>query len=239
MLMVNLLSVADAGTLSFSGADLAASPKATFPSGIPTIVGSSLRFDPTSSAWPILLSLSLASPGELPSLPATIDISMNLTRLTADWDPKIVIGDGTNLVGINLSDNYPGITFATLLDGATNASSFSSTLPGPIGFVDIGSSLTLDMAITLFSDSTTVTGTLLGETRSLSGLVALDGLAPLRLALVGDNELGEQYQLNSVTVSAAWIVPLPPTAMLGAASLALLGFMRRRPIQTRHMSARV
>jgi hypothetical protein len=30
---------------------------------------------------------------------------MNLTRLTRDWDPYIVLSDGTNITGATISDN--------------------------------------------------------------------------------------------------------------------------------------
>jgi hypothetical protein len=101
-------SLAGAGIVYLTGADLFEHEDVTFFRSTPDLVGDSLVFDgPRTDRWEKLFDLPILTAGQIsPQAPTTtISISMSLTRLTNDWDPYILLSDGTNLTGAVVSDN--------------------------------------------------------------------------------------------------------------------------------------
>jgi hypothetical protein len=86
---------AHANEITLTGAELF--ELASFPTVGATVSGTSLIFDPTTIDFQKLFVLPL-------SPRANYLISMNLTRLSRDHDPNLVIGNGTSMVGVGAYD---------------------------------------------------------------------------------------------------------------------------------------
>jgi hypothetical protein len=157
-----------------------------------------------------------------------------------DWDPFIAIGDGESLIGFQLND--PGEVFAeehkdvgiagerVRHDRATGQS---------IPFPGIGDSVEVRLDFILQQDASSLTIAVQGNNVSAAYTAAqkITTQVPLSLVLLRDNDLGEQYQVNSISISTPLTaVPEPSTfALVGLGALALGWAARRRHyILTRH-----
>lgn len=148
-----------------------------------------------------------------------MSITINLTRLPCssgcvgnenDFDPHVMIGDGSSLVGGLFADNGDGQGFAVEMDDGGNVGTNRnvSLLFGGAGFPDIGGSFDVDLALTLGETSTTVDLSYLSGSGSFISSVVLDRTQDLSLLLVRDNDIGEQYQVNSVTITTPVLAQL-------------------------------
>ncbi len=121
---------ATASVSVLTGEDLFDSPDVTFPTTQPSLDGTSLVFGPGNQAHEKLFELLIIQAGALSlSGSATVSITINLTRLPCssgcagnenDFDPHVMIGDGSRLVGGLVADNGGGQGFAVEMDDAGN-----------------------------------------------------------------------------------------------------------------------
>lgn len=190
----------------------------SFPTGTPTLNGDSIVFG-SGGPFDRLLEIDLDEATEFM-------IAVNLTRLTADSDLHLVIGDGTLMLGAVFSDNGGGQLLSTSL--ADNGSSIARltlvTMASGIGFPDIFDSEDLLLHFLLSDTQTTLEASVLGTTASFTWdeVLSLDSLS---FNLLRDNDGGEQYQLNSISIQS---VPEPDTLALFGIGLAGLAVRRRR-----------
>jgi hypothetical protein len=228
-----------AATLTLTGAELFAFPTASFPTVGATVSGSSLIFDPTTANHQKMFVLPI-SPG------ANYSISMNLTRLPAqpgaypgDYDPHLVIGNGTSMVGVGAYDPTPGGGRGVTYDDGGSVglnrqveilfSGYAQPYPSN------GNNFTINADFSLRGFGTQVALSVLGSSATFDTSEKLLPPISLYLALVGDNDVGEHYQLNwlSVTSPSLRLVqnPLPgalPLFATGLGALGLLGWGRKR-----------
>jgi len=231
--------MASAAPLSFTGAELTTLTGASFPTGGQTIIGDSLRFDPTILR-PILYRLDLS---DFNVDPSEIAISVQVTRLLSDGgaldnDFHIGIYDGqTYFHSIFLDIIPPNLArrhFASsLIDGGTSFE--SSMLPGqsaeivaPAGeFAQYDVTIRATPTFTEILSDANQSGSFSNQTSTL-----LDNNAGLSLVFAGQN-IAENYLVNSLTftrgVSLPTAVPEPSAlAGLGLGFLGFAGLMRRR-----------
>jgi hypothetical protein len=187
-----------------------------FPTTEPTLEGTSLVFGPGDVIFGKLLVLPIIPAGTFSTCSALpVSISMNLTRLPCigsfgcagapeDWDPLIGLGDGTNLFAGELSDWYNGEGRAShSLDlGDTKSQVSWTSLFTDAGFPNIGESVDVDVVFILEDTETTVNLSFLDGSGNFTFSTALDCTAELSLLMFLDNDPGEQYQINSVTIPA-------------------------------------
>ena len=157
-------------------------------------------------------------------------IAVNLTRLSADSDLHLVIGNGTLMLGAVFSDNNGGQLLSTSL--ADNGSSIArlslDTMVSGTGFPNIFDSEDLLLHF-LFSDTQTIMeASVLGTTESFTWdeVLSIDNLS---FNLLRDNDGGEQYQLNWISVESV-SVPEPGTLALLGIGLLGMGAVRRRKV---------
>ena len=152
MLVIGLELPAQATTRTFTGAELFSDPNVLFPTTTPTVSGSSLIFGVGTVIHEKLFVLLLFPSGILSGLtPETISVSINLTRLTSDWDPHLILGDGTNFFGAVIADNVGGQFLGTTLsDSGTFGTrlTLSSVFTGA-RFPSIGNSFDINAEFTL------------------------------------------------------------------------------------------
>ena len=111
----------------------------------------------------------------------------------------------TNIVGALTADDALGQGFAFELadDGTVGANPETDLLFAGAGYPDVGESFGLLVTLILQAKGTTVELSYLsGSGSSVSG-VTLDVTRDINLVLLRDDDIGQQYQLNSVTVSVA------------------------------------
>jgi len=223
-----------ADSITLTGADLLASPYVTFPTTQPVLSGDSIRFGPGSNAEKLFV-LSLAP--LLPSLTSTLSLNINLTRLPCsgscawgeinDWDPGLFLSDGTNLFGFRLVDNISGWTAVSYTDLGNRLSSDLgfTNFPGT-AFPSIGDSVDVNSTFTLLSDQTVLDVAFLSQSESATTTRTFDATTGLSLVLARDNDAGEQYQINSISLSVA-AIPEPETYAMMLAGLLFVGIAKR------------
>lgn len=206
-----------AGTISFTGAELFTKPDVSFPTTTPVVSGTSLQFGPGAAAHEKLLVLPILPSG---TGPITVIVSMNLTRLPcvsdcaggdADHDPLVTLGDGSNLIGIQFSDN--GDAFADLLmDQGTTGNRTQHASIGPINQPAIGESFDVEVEFVL---DESYTGLHCRFRWSLCGYgeettYPLNNDQAINFVFMRNNDLGEQYQINTLSISGPHIEPSYP-----------------------------
>jgi len=235
-----LLSLISAGgqatTVTYSGLDLYGNPNVSFPNGTPTLIGSSLLLGPSSSGtFPKLIVVPIVAAGALSS-GGEIIITANMTRVAcagacaggpADFDPAMYVGDGARLVGFNTDDS--GIfELSWASDSGDQLTSRTTTsLGGPSAMPSIGSTFTAILQLTLRPGNTLVSASPFGVTESGTSGVALDPAQALYFTLTRDNDAGERYQIDSLSITTP-VVPVPAAVWLFGTALGLMGVMRRK-----------
>lgn len=188
-----------------------------------------------------MLELPLFPAGSLSTTnPTTISVSINLTRLAcvmsagcaggeADFDPQFALGDGTNLVGGSASDGLGGA--GTALEFSDRGDSAGLTSSQVIftnaGYPVIGFSFDVNLDFILDTTTTMDLSFLGGQGTAV--VQKLFRAAPIDFVLLKEGDPGEQYQINSLTITSDAFVPLPPALYLfGSSLLGLNGIARMK-----------
>ena len=235
-------TASNAVTLSFTGADLFNNPNVTLPSAATSLSGTSLVFGPGTASWEKLVVLPLSSLGQwIDADGAVVTASLNLTRLACtgsciggaiDHDPPIALGNGSRIVGTQISNNDNGSAY---LDEYTDLGTSGSRVRHDIlftnsGFPEIGNLYDVEVQFTLNAADTVVDVTLLGGSGQATAS-AVGRPADLDFLFMSDDNSGEQYQLNtlSITSDALSAIPIPPAVWLfGSGLLGLIGLSKRK-----------
>lgn len=241
-LSVAASSAAMCTPLTLTGADLLASSAVSFPTIQPTLSGSSLVFGQNGSLAK-LMALDLSDAGIALGYGQHLMVTVNLTRLpctirnakcaqsqSQDFDPRILLGDGTYLLGGNIGDNDNGHGAAhEMLDSGTLGVPISSSvLFTNAGFPPIGGVVETYFDFVIGSTLTTMSMSFNAGSGTYTFANTLNTGQDLSLVLLKDNEDGERYQVNSVTIDVRSQVPEPATLALVAAALAGVTATRRR-----------
>ena len=237
-----------AATVSFTGADLYNNPDVTLNNTITSLSGSSLVFGPidvTANQFEKLIALPLSGLGQWADIDgAVVTVSLNLTRLPClavfgdscgpeDHDTVIALGNGGQIVGSEIADNDNGSAF---LDEFVDIGMYGqrvnhSSLFQNAGFPGIGESYVVDVTFTLNAGSSFVNAAFLNGSGGSTGS-ALGRPENLDFLLMRDNGQGEQYQLNTLSISSdslsAAPVPEPESWVMLLAGLGLVGMAARR-----------
>jgi hypothetical protein len=158
-----------------------------------------------------LAELPIFSAGTFPSTHiVNISMTINLTWVENDdpdndWDPHIMLADGTNMAGVTILDQG-GVDLASCVDADvlmddTDPQRVSydwmlSTPPLP----QVGDSFDIQINWYIRPWATYMEVTHLGVTDWKSSLVNLDAAGALSLVFLSDNQLHEKYQINFIDV---------------------------------------
>jgi hypothetical protein len=170
----------------------------------PTLAGGAIVLGP-GNANDNLVRLALVPAGfcAAPVPSCTISAQLDLTRLVDDSDPFILLSDGSRVVGGVIFDNSDGgAGIHTGEDRGSNWRPISGEdVLSNLGYPTIGESVVVHLLCDLRPTESLVTISYRGgiATRSLTGF---DRAQALSLLLARDNDSTEQYQLNSLSVSA-------------------------------------
>lgn len=210
---------ATAGVITLTGYELLSHPDATFPTTEPTTNGAWLKFGPSETDYANLLVFSLAD------IDATnFTITANLTRLTDDHDPYLVLGDGNNFVGAVIGDNLGGeFNGVTLSDeGVVGDNRVLHDVFDSAGYPVIGDPFEVVIDFTLTNLYTSVEVNLFGSSGVfMSSDVVLDPLADLEFVFMRENDAPEEYQINSLSI--AWTESIPEPDTLAVFLIGLVG----------------
>ena len=192
-------------TWVWTGADLYSDNRVTFPTVGPTLSGTSLTFGAGGPEFGKLITYRVAPVAKGRDL--LISITMNITRLTEDWDPHILLSDGHRMVGVAVSDagaTEGGISYVGRLDAGDRG-----IRDGPegrlfisSGFPAVGESVVVTITFLVSDTFTQVTGTMLGTTASYFD-VPLNRDDRLEFVFMRDNDTGESYSVNSLAIEAS------------------------------------
>ena len=194
---------------SFTGGDLFNDPTIQFPTRQPTTNGSSLAFGPGSIAFEKLLELPLVPPNQIPSNePTTIAFDINMTRITSDFDLRLLVGDGNNLVGISAADNSNGLgeSISFVDGGNVGSNEFVKILYSDFGMPGVGGAYTVHGEIELLGSSTDVLVAAGSKSGSDTLSRTLNPASGLSFVLVG-NDSAEEYGINSLSITVDAGVP--------------------------------
>lgn len=196
---VALSGPAQGKSMSWTGAELVDSPHISFPTTTPTIDGDSIVFGTEAVDWAKLLTYRIT-----PSAPnIMVSVTMNLTRLSGDWDPHFVLGDGERLIGVALVENAPGaaaINYADWGDRGYREFFLPEILTGST-FPAIGEDFEATFVFSLTDEQTSIYVTFFGNAAMWVGPALYRAMGnDLTFSMMRDNESGEQYKVNSMKV---------------------------------------
>lgn len=217
------------GATVLTGADLLNAPGVTFPTTQPILSGSSIVFGP-GDKFTKLVVIPIFGAGTLPgSGIVPFSFSINMTRLTGDWDPRFGLTDGISVVGAVIGDNEGGSAAALRMVDNGNSAICCWEIPtfNNAGYPDIGQAVDIDFTLMLNLTSTNTSVGFFGYSGAADLAAGLDRSRDISLAIFRDNDGSEQYQINSITLPSA--VPIPATVwLLGSGLLGLIGAARRK-----------
>ena len=187
------------GKIQFwTGEDLYDDKKVSFPTDFPTLDGTAINF--ASGSIPNGKLIEYALKGIPKKGDVVVRVTMNLTRLSNDWDPYIVLTDGTNWSGVAVYENSGGgvSTVEGTDSGDRGVLSGSNVLFSPVAIPAIGGSVDVAVEFTLSTAATSISASLLGSSGSyVSG--PLDRTS-LSFVFMRDNEASESYGVNSLSI---------------------------------------
>lgn len=242
MVLATFSPPALATPISFTGAEFAALPGITFPTGTQTIIGASLRLD-AAAANSVIASLPL---DQFNVDVSDFEVQINITRLLrddglGDQDPLIYLSDGRNLFG-GVFNDASNITVATRArrdelsnDGQSlierEVFGVSSSIP-----VALNSSYLATISIKATDTNTTITGDVNNGAASSTGITSTlfnssNGGPSL---ILFSKRFNQNYLINSVTFTRGVSLPtaVAEPGALGGLALGLatlgLGVYRRR-----------
>lgn len=227
-------SAASATPISFTGAELSALPNVSFPTGIQTIVGDSLRIDASARNSVII---------RLPFDQFDVDVSdfevqVNFTRLRRDdglddHDPTVFLSDGFNLFGAGFGDSFDNRLNTSPRVHNINPDQQSLNFDAPLIrsadlVVPIGSNFLATIRIQSTGINTTITSGF------NNGSVSVTGVSPTLFDpnnggpsfIIGSNDANENYRINSVTFTrgVSQLTAVPEPNALAGLGIGLLGF---------------
>lgn len=191
-------------SVTYTGADLLS--VAEFPSATPTLLGTSLLFDTSEAQHLQLFSLPVDV------LDGRVKIVLDLTRPACsdggcaggaeDFDPNMALSDGNFMVGAIMADNFNGQALAANYSDqgyyAHRYGSFASLFENA-GYPQIGDSVEVTLEFVLDSAGTQVDIAYLdGAGSYIAPPLAATG--SYAFVFMRDNDSGERYQINSVTI---------------------------------------
>jgi hypothetical protein len=175
--------------------------------------GTSLTFGPSGPEFGKLITYRLVPASKDCDL--LISVTMNITRLTDDWDPHILLSDGRRLIGVAVSDagaTQGGISQVVRADAGDRGirDGQDTRLFITSGFPAIGESVVVTITFLVSDTFTKVTGTMLGITASFFD-VPLNRDDRLDYVFMRDNDTGESYSVNSLAIVASVIRNVCPS----------------------------
>ncbi len=195
---------------TLTGKDLLDDPAVSFPTTEPSVDGKSLVFGPGVGAFEKLIAVPVVPGGSYgrSQLPLTLSALMKLTRLDCvnecDFEPWIGFSDGTHIVGVHTAADASGqgFTFELTDEGSVGRNPESDLLFAGAGYPEIGESLAVLVRLILDATGAAVELSYLGGSGRATSDVTLDLTRDISLLLLRGAS-GDQYQLDTVTVSVA------------------------------------